>query len=168
MTRGNATCARAPNRPTHDIQRELQTLAADLKRLEAEYNMFFAGRAAAAAMGDARPGRSARQAVGSRADPEHRRSLPLRDAADPLPTFVDLWDRAMRASEEGRPGPFAAAGAEGRAKQGAATIARWCTSTSFQDPVREIDKLHVLYDSLMDARRQVGDEWCRSTSSRRW
>ena len=29
---------------TSDIERELATLEADLKRLEAEYNMFFAGR----------------------------------------------------------------------------------------------------------------------------
>jgi hypothetical protein len=28
----------------------------------------------------------------------------------------------------------------------------------FQDPMREIDKLHTLYDSLMDARREAGDE----------
>jgi hypothetical protein len=29
-----------------DVQRDLQTLEAELKQLEAEYNMFFAGRAA--------------------------------------------------------------------------------------------------------------------------
>ena len=30
--------------------------------------------------------------------------------------------------------------------------------TSFADPMREMDKLHTLYDSLMDARRDAGDE----------
>ena len=30
--------------------------------------------------------------------------------------------------------------------------------TAFRDPMREMDKLHSLYDSLMDARRQVGDD----------
>ena len=30
--------------------------------------------------------------------------------------------------------------------------------TSFKDPVREIDKLRGLYDSLMEARRHAGDE----------
>ena len=29
---------------------------------------------------------------------------------------------------------------------------------SFQDPMREMDKLHTLYDSLMDARREAGDD----------
>ena len=28
--------------------------------------------------------------------------------------------------------------------------------TDFQDPMREMDKLHTLYDSLMDARREAG------------
>ena len=30
--------------------------------------------------------------------------------------------------------------------------------TSFTDPIREIDKLHSLYDSLMDARRESGED----------
>jgi hypothetical protein len=30
--------------------------------------------------------------------------------------------------------------------------------TAFTDPMREMDKLHSLYDTLMDARRQIGDD----------
>ena len=30
--------------------------------------------------------------------------------------------------------------------------------TAFTDPMREMDKLHTLYDSLMDARKQHGEE----------
>ena len=30
--------------------------------------------------------------------------------------------------------------------------------TAFQDPMREMDKLHTLYDSLMDARKQHGED----------
>ena len=30
--------------------------------------------------------------------------------------------------------------------------------TAFRDPMREMDKLHTLYDSLMDARREAGDD----------
>jgi hypothetical protein len=30
--------------------------------------------------------------------------------------------------------------------------------TAFRDPLREMDKLHTLYDSLMDARRQSGED----------
>ena len=29
---------------------------------------------------------------------------------------------------------------------------------SFSDPLREMDKLHELYDSLVEARREVGEE----------
>ena len=30
--------------------------------------------------------------------------------------------------------------------------------TAFRDPMREMDKLHTLYDSLMDARREAGED----------
>jgi hypothetical protein len=30
--------------------------------------------------------------------------------------------------------------------------------TALKDPMREMDKVHALYDSLMDARRQLGEE----------
>ena len=30
--------------------------------------------------------------------------------------------------------------------------------TAFKDPMREMDKLHSLYDTLMDARRQIGED----------
>jgi hypothetical protein len=30
--------------------------------------------------------------------------------------------------------------------------------TAFTDPAREMDKVHALYDSLMDARRQHGED----------
>src|SRR5215471_14140935 len=71
--------------------------------------------------------------------------------------FVDLWDRGMRAREEGRSGPFtvrrreepaAARGPENRILKVAA----------FRDPVHETDKLRELYDSLVEARREIGEE----------
>src|SRR5215212_5775919 len=68
--------------------------------------------------------------------------------------FVDLWDRGLRAREEGRPGPFS--------HKSGATLKkgpedRILHVASFQDPVREIDKLTDLYESVSDARREVGD-----------
>ena len=30
--------------------------------------------------------------------------------------------------------------------------------TSFRDPLKEMDKLHVLYDALAEARREIGEE----------
>src|SRR5262249_44628176 len=71
--------------------------------------------------------------------------------------LIDLWDRGMRAREEGRAGPFAQKrqtkepekkGASGRVVKVAA----------FRDPASETDKLTELYQSLTEARREVGEE----------
>src|ERR671936_44560 len=90
-----------------DIQKDLQLLEAELKRLEAEYNMFFAGRLP-------RPPWETRgrvEALFKRWD----RGL-IQTAGDRFrfemlqsryQTFADLWDRGLKAREEGRPGPFA-------------------------------------------------------------
>lgn len=72
--------------------------------------------------------------------------------------FIDLWDRALRAREEGRPGPLmprggeAPAGARQRAARGVLHV------TSFKDPMQEMDKLHGLYEAVMDARRTSGQD----------
>ena len=124
--------------------------------------------AAEAAVGDARPRRGARQAARSRAtsrttgDRFRFTTLQSRYA-----TFIDLWDRGLRAREEGRPGPFAqqrtAEGARGEAR--ARRIAS-CTSSSFRDPVREIDKLHrALRIAGGGAARSRRGRGRRSTSS---
>jgi hypothetical protein len=73
-------------------------------------------------------------------------------------TFIDLWDRGLRAREEGRPGPFAAPPPREAPKKPETPESRVLHVTAFQDPMREMDKLHGLYDSLMDARRQAGEE----------
>ena len=72
-------------------------------------------------------------------------------------TFIDLWDRGLRAREEGRPGPFAQPQrAEGtKAKRPEDRILH---VTTFSDPMKEMDKLHDLYDSLAEARREAGEE----------
>ncbi len=71
-------------------------------------------------------------------------------------TFVDLWDRGLRAREEGRSGPFAQKQTEKtpEKKRDGDTL----HVASFKDPVREIDKLTELYDSLTEARRSIGEE----------
>src|ERR1700731_4381608 len=70
-------------------------------------------------------------------------------------TFVDLWDRGLRAREEGRPGPFAHKRAEAEKKRPEDRIVH---VAAFHDPVREMDKLTELYESLAEARREVGEE----------
>src|SRR5262249_21186219 len=37
-------------------------------------------------------------------------------------------------------------------------IDRVLSVTTFSDPMREMDKLHELYDSLAEARREVGED----------
>jgi hypothetical protein len=140
-----------------DVQKDMQTLAAALKQLEGEYNMFFAGRLK-------RPPWETRGRVESlvkKWDRGHIQSAADRFQFDTLQrrfqTFVDLWDRGLRAREEGRPGPFAHPPPKA-IRQEKEPEHRIVHVTAFQDPMREMDKLHSLYDSLMDARREAGDD----------
>lgn len=140
-----------------DLQKDLLTLTAELKRLEAEYNMYFAGRLR-------RPPWETRGRVealikrwdrghagGSTADRFRFEALQTR-----FQTMIDVWDRGLRAREEGRSGPFVQ---QRKKPAGAADPdARVLHVTAFTDPMREMDKVHALYDSLMDARRQQGED----------
>lgn len=141
-----------------ELQRDLDLLAADLKRLEGEYNMFFSGRLP-------RPPWETRgrvQALIKRYDRGYSMGTGDRFRFEMLQSrfqsLVELWDRGLRSREEGRPGPFGQPPPKARAhthKDGAGKV---LSVTSFTDPVREMDKLHTLYDSLMDARRDAGDD----------
>jgi hypothetical protein len=73
--------------------------------------------------------------------------------------FVDLWDRGLRAREEGRPGPFAPPPPKDtKPKKPAEPDTQVLNVTALRDPMREMDKVHALYESLMDARRQAGED----------
>jgi hypothetical protein len=142
--------------PSVDIHRELQVLEAELKRLEAEYNMFFAGRLPrppweTRGRVDAMIKRLDRMHLSNYGDRFRFSTLQARHSA-----FIDLWDRGLRAREEGRPGPFAQPRpAQERAKRPDDRILH---VTTFQDPLKEMDKLHDLYDSLAEARREAGQD----------
>ena len=140
-----------------EVQKDLQTLAAGLKQLEAEYNMFFSGRLP-------RPPWETRNRVAAlvkKWDRGYIQAAVDRFQFDTLQrryqTFVDLWDRGLRSREEGRAGPFALPPPT-EIKKEKAPDHKIVHVTSFQDPMREMDKLHTLYDSLMDARRESGDD----------
>jgi hypothetical protein len=138
-----------------DVERDLLRLEADLKQLEAEYNMFFAGRLP-------RPPWETRARVESLV--KHYDRAPITNYGlrfrfttlqTRFATFVDLWDRGQRAREEGRSGPFAQppkAAPEDRAAQ----QQRILHVAAFSDPLREMEKLHDLYESLSSARRDTG------------
>jgi hypothetical protein len=141
-----------------DIQRDLQVLEAELKRLEAEYNMFFAGRLP-------RPPWETRgrvDALVKRWDRGYIQGSMERFRFSTLQAryhaFVDLWDRALRAKEEGRPGPLMPRGGEAPPGGRQRADKRVLHVTSFTDPMREMDKLHTLYESVMDARRSGGHD----------
>src|SRR3954469_21414186 len=63
--------------------------------------------------------------------------------------FVDLWDRGLRAREEGRAGPFARKPPEKKPAPPKVQD-RILFVTAFTDPMKELDKLHDLYDTLRD------------------
>ena len=141
------------------VQRDLQALASDLKQLEAEYNMFFAGRLPrppweTRARVEAVIKRWDRGVIETSVDRFRFQTLQSRFAA-----FVDLWDRGLRAREEGRPGPFAMpAPKEPKRPKVEESENRVLYVAALRDPMREMDKVHSLYESLMDARRQSGED----------
>jgi hypothetical protein len=141
-----------------EVQRDLETLASELKRLEAEYNMFFSGRTP-------RPPLETRRRVETmvrRWDRDHIETAGDRFRFQTLQArfqkFVELWDRGLRAREEGRPGPFAQPPPKAAPKKEQQENNKVLYVTAFKDPMHEMDKLHSLYDTLMDARRQTGDD----------
>jgi hypothetical protein len=142
--------------PSSEIDRDLMVLEAQLKRLEAEYNMFFAGRLPhppweTRGRVEAMVKRIDRLHVSNYGDRFRFTTLQSRYA-----TFVDLWDRGLRAREEGRPGPFAPP--RPAAEPAPRPINRILHVTTFSDPMREMDKLHDLYQSLAEARREAGQD----------
>ena len=139
-----------------EIEKDLQRLETELKRLEAEYNMFFAGRLP-------KPPWETRNRVASIVK-QYDRSY-IANTGDRFrfgtlqsrfATFTDLWDRGLRAREEGRAGPFVQARPE--AKPPKRSEDRILHVAAFSDPAHEMDKLTELYDSLAEAQREIGRE----------
>jgi len=139
----------------HDLERDLARLEGELKQLEAEYNMFFAGRLP-------RPPWETRTRVDvsvKKLDRSHIPNTGIRFRFATLQsrysTLVDLWDRGQRAREEGRSGPFGQP-ARSRAEAPRPQETRVLHVAAFQDPVHETRKLKELYESLAAARREAG------------
>jgi hypothetical protein len=139
------------------VTRDLLRLEADLKRLEAEYNMFFSGRLPKPPWET----RARVEALVKQYDRAHIRNFGDRFRFTTLQsrfaTLVDLWDRGLRAREEGRPGPFAVRRPDKPAEPERAKD-RILHVTTFQDPLHEMDRLMELYESLSEARRENGQD----------
>jgi len=144
--------------PPTETERDLTRLEADLKRLEAEYNMFFSGRLPkppweTRSRVEALVKRYDRAYIQNTGDRFRFSTLQSRFAA-----FIDLWDRGMRAREEGRAGPFPQKRTVEKEQPEKGAEDRILRVAAFKDPVQEIDKLTELYESLGEARRAVGEE----------
>lgn len=144
--------------PQSETERDLQRLEAGLRQLEAEYNMFFAGRLA-------RPPWEMRKRVEGLVkalDRTHIANYAQRFRFSTLQsrfsTSIDLWDRGMRAREEGRAGPFAQPRPVEVRPTPRQPDDRIVHVTTFRDPLKEMDKLHQLYDNLAEARREAGQD----------
>jgi hypothetical protein len=137
------------------LEQELQTLAAQLRKVEAEYATYFSGR-------------GGRPPVESRAALDRAFKRFDRTAFDgPVvkfqfatlqaryASFSDLWDRGVRAREEGRGGPFMRSTPATSAPGARDEVVH---ATAFRDPLEEMDKLRELYEALMQARRDDGQQ----------
>ncbi len=89
-----------------DLERDLRTLKAELDQLEREYQLFFAGQ-------QQRPPHALRSTVEALMRRMDRASIHgsgerfrFNTLQHRFRTFANLWDRGVRAREEGRPGPF--------------------------------------------------------------
>lgn len=143
--------------PNAEINREITALEGELKKLETEYGMYFAGRLQ-------RPPWETRSRVDGmvkRLDRTPINNYGIRFRFQTIQTrfnrFIDLWDRALRAREEGRPGPFMQQrSAEPDPPKAAPVEDRIVRVTTISDPTRDDGKLQQLYDGLMEARQQAG------------
>jgi len=140
------------------IDDDLRGLEAELKRLETEYNMYFSGRLP-------RPPWETRKRVENlvrQYDRAHIQNYGDRFRFMTLQArftkLVDLWDRGLRAREEGRPGPFSNRPREQPPAAPATPNDRLVHVTSFHDPLRQLDRLKELYESLAEARRESGQD----------
>lgn len=147
-----------------DIERDIERLETDLKKLETEYNLFFAGRLA-------KPPWDARAKV--EAEVKKLDRTPIQHTATRFRfttvqarfvALVDLWERTLRSKEEGRALP-----ASGRKLATADTSSSGTMmgqvqrpgedvryGVTLREPHRERNALTALYDALSAARREVG------------
>jgi hypothetical protein len=159
--------------PSSEFDQEMRMLEAELKRLEAEYNMFFAGRLPRLPWET----RARVEAVVKRYDRMNLRNTAERFRFTTLQSrfqaFCDLWERHLKAKEEGRPifGPrrVSAAPSSTAPAPAAAPAASKGDPTPFRgsrvvavatikDPAADQERLQTLYEQLTSARREAGEK----------
>lgn len=154
--------------PISEFERELRILEAELKRLEAEYNQFFAGRLPRLpwdqrARVDAMMKRFDRMTIQNTGDRFRFQTVQSRWAA-----FTELWERQLKAQESGRRPGRARGGAvppsappssappapppPARPRDGVVAAA------SISDPSAQADRVQALYRQLSEARQAAGEK----------
>lgn len=154
-----------------EFDQEMVRLEAEIKRLEAEYNMFFAGRLPRLPWET----RARVEALVKRYDRMNIRNTAERFRFNTLQSkfqaFVDLWERHLKAKEEGRPipgrrsassivpaAPAATSPAAKKKDAHVAPAARVIAVTTFKDPAAEADRMQALYEQLTAARKAAGEK----------
>ena len=153
--------------PTSEFDRHLRELEAEIKRLEVEYNLFFAGRLAklpwdTRARVEALVKRYDRMPIQNTAERFRFQGLQSRFSA-----FCELWERNLKSREGGRPGPRGrSAYAEPSSPPRTPAVDRPPATEpgearpvqmSLRDPDAEADKVRTLHEQLNAARRQAGE-----------
>lgn len=161
--------------PTTAFDRQLRELEAEIKKLEVEYNLFFAGRLPKLPWDQ----RARVEGLVKQYDRMHIQNTAERFRFQGLQSrysaFCELWERHLKSREGGRPGPRGrsmpdpsssgaapaalptpAAARDRQAGGDAATPAR-PEIVALRDPEAETEKVRALYDKLSAARRQAGD-----------
>ncbi len=150
--------------PTSDFDRQLRELEAEIKRLEVEYNLFFAGRLAklpwdTRARVEGLIKRYDRMAIQNTAERFRFQGLQSRFSA-----FCELWERNLKSLEGGRPAPRGSSiyrppprATPPPPPEAAVPPPAAPAVTSVRDPVAEVDKVKALHQQLNAARRAVGE-----------
>ena len=150
--------------PTTQFDRQLRELEAEIKRLEVEYNLFFAGRLPKLPWDT----RARVEGLVKQYDRMHIQNTAERFRFQGLQSrfssFCELWERHLKSREGTRPGPRGRAVSEpppvaptrDRAEAEAAAPARSAV-VALRDPDAQADTVNALYRQQNEARRQVGD-----------
>lgn len=141
-----------------ELERDLQLLAGELRRLEAEYALYFGGRLP-------RPPLEARgrlEALIKRLDrggfDQVAQRFRFQTLQSRYATFAELWDRNLRQREEGRAlRPAAESAAVPAPARAAGENERVLHTASIEDVSAQPEQLEDLYGALMEARRSAGE-----------
>ena len=152
-----------PPPTTSEFDRQLRELEVEIKKLEVEYNLFFAGRLPklpweTRARVEALVKRYDRLQIQNTAERFRFQGLQSRFSA-----FCDLWERSLKAREGARPSMRGRGGEPPppvRSPRGPETSAESpprVVVTSLRDPAAEAEKVQALYEQLSEARRLSGE-----------